>query len=1097
MTEEPFARTLAITAFVFWIMLSGAVRLDGQIPHKATGPAKHPVEYYRYYSPQVQYLPLSDKGLSYDDIGREALAFDSSEPIPRAHFFSAQDGQPSDYPTIAVPVELLEEDGVAREAQIRFGFPFPKGAIRNLENVRVLSAAKEPVPSQKSVTALWPDQSVRWCLLQFRAPLAANERTEYFVEFGSGVQDPIAEHPRMLTESAEQIHVDTGVLQADISKTAFRLLEQVTCQGKAVGSFAPEGICAVNEGGERFGSASAAPSLVEITENGPQNATLLVEGDWGEAHIGKYSARLFFQAGSPVVEMEISYGNCELAHEFTDITSLGFSFVPASVPEQLTMDGFAVGQKGRIFQQTDEILSVGGVEQKQRISGTGRLLCQQGAIAFRLHDAWQRYPKAFCLSEQGMAFELLPELPSRTFGTDLPFYLQFPFCEGKYRFKWGIRFTEKVTIDFSGSSSAAVMSARKVIPCISQDYLSEKRLFPGVLPQGDATFAEWNRNALSAFREHMKIKEKQREYGFLNYGDFYGERGINWTNNEYDFAHGLDMLFLRTGDRECYRWARIAARHQADVDVIHAYPDQLYLGTQCQHSIGHTGAKKNTDATWSYFLNDNNWGNAGHTWSEGMIESWLFEGDANVLDTALTMGEHLTRYAAPMFKRLGTHERSAGWLLKALMPFYALTGEQRYLDAALRVTEIALGEQKFAEGGAWPHLLPGDHAGFYKREETYGNCPFLINVLLEGLAAVYAQNGDPRIARSIASGAKWLSRAFDSDQVAWPYSAQFDGRPCTKLRNDDNLLASSGMMLGGLLADDDEIFDQCRNIMLSSSFTGVNPHINKISIDLSLSSNLMQAMMDYQKKHPEVKPYHYSLEEINAMLDRRKQPQFRIRGPELKSFRVILQKENATLKLLRLRHGSRPNPKPECEVVVSSPDGREIFRRSYRTSEIRREEEVPVAGKAGDEITVQVSDDLTGIWSVLPNDGYTVYAEIGEGNIIGNANISRYFLTVPAETEEFSVTVTAVHSGRFHAVLLRPDGSLASDVWGENLGGPRLPWCQFDINDDPSARMTASAREQKTDECWTLIVGFGNDLSFQVEGIPQVFSLQKIPFPSK
>ena len=56
-------------------------------------------------------------------------------------------------------------------------------------------------------------------------------------------------------------------------------------------------------------------------------------------------------------------------------------------------------------------------------------------------------------------FALLPELPDAKFGANLPYYLQFPFCEGKYRLKWGMGFTERLKIDFSGKNSPQVVGA--------------------------------------------------------------------------------------------------------------------------------------------------------------------------------------------------------------------------------------------------------------------------------------------------------------------------------------------------------------------------------------------------------------------------------------------------------------------------------------------------------------------------------------------------------------------------------------------------------------------------------------------------------------
>ena len=206
---------------------------------------------------------------------------------------------------------------------------------------------------------------------------------------------------------------------------------------------------------------------------------------------------------------------------------------------------------------------------------------------------------------------------------------------------------------------------------------------------------------------------QDRAFGYFNYGDWYGERGRNWGNNEYDFAHGFFMQFARTGNRDYFRVALAAARHQADVDCIHAYPDPYYLGGNLPHSIGHTGnwSERPLHGTWSHAYDGMAGAANGHTWTTGMVDAWHLAGDARVMEGAIGVGEHITWAMSRNFKALGTHERSAGWSLKAILSLYRSTYDPLYLEAARRIAAVALREQKFDDGGAWPHLLPEDHAG--------------------------------------------------------------------------------------------------------------------------------------------------------------------------------------------------------------------------------------------------------------------------------------------------------------------------------------------------------------------------------------------------
>ena len=75
-----------------------------------------------------------------------------------------------------------------------------------------------------------------------------------------------------------------------------------------------------------------------------------------------------------------------------------------------------------------------------------------------VHEFWQRWPKAISADGATSAIQLLPRQPSSDFGRELPFWLMYPFVEGKYRFKWGMSFTTRVTFDFAATTTARTIA---------------------------------------------------------------------------------------------------------------------------------------------------------------------------------------------------------------------------------------------------------------------------------------------------------------------------------------------------------------------------------------------------------------------------------------------------------------------------------------------------------------------------------------------------------------------------------------------------------------------------------------------------------------
>lgn len=1063
----------------------------------AKAPAKpdHPKAYYRYYDSKVKLLPLKDKGISPAEV---AVTPGARRPDPAPlPVFAVPDGRTA--PAVdfeRVSVELLEEGGVARTAPIRFGLPVPEKTLYHLDNLRVRSPEGKPVPAQFAATGFWPDRSIAWVLVQFDAPLAAGERALYRVEYGRQVKPDRFASPLRYEENADAITVSTGRLKAVIDKKRFNLLRAVELDGQPAGGFTEAGLLLTDETGGEHPSSAVPPRRITGLEAGPRHLSFRIEGSYGTEKIGSYVARIAFAADSARVELELTHLNDNLAAEFTDITSLTAAFRPARPATRLSMDEFVLDRPGRIFQQDDKILALPGRQAEARLTGAGSAeIAGGGTLGIHLRHAALRYPKAFALTPETIEFELLPPLPDAQFGTKLPHYLQFPFCEGKYRLKWGMSFTENLTLDFAASDPAA-LAAPEVVPVIDRDYLYKCRVFQGVAPKGDDMFPDWDRQALDAFRRHLKIKEKQREYGFLNYGDWYGERGRNWTNNEYDMAHGLFMLFARTGDRDVFRLAALAARHQADVDIIHAYPDPAYVGANAQHGIGHTGVsyQRINPATWSHKLDISYKGTNGHTWSEGMLEAWVLAGDARTMESALLLGEHLVNDTAPNFKRLGTHERSAGWSLKAIVAYYRTLGDRRYLDAANRIADIAMKEQNFARGGAWPHKLPQDHAGGHA--DTFGNCPYLIGVLTEGLRQLYLTAPRPELARSLIAASNWQLSAWDEKSLAWPYGAAWDGKPYNPPAPGLNLLVAPGLLTGGRLGNNPASFEVAKKVMAYSTLRGLSAIGKALSIELCLVPGLMDELHRFPLEHPGAEPYRYDELALVRMLNAGAAREFRLRAPDRKEFELFLTADRPEIEVVRTRHGSRPDSKPECNFEILDPAGRIVAAETLPTKRPFTGR-YRLDGKAGDRFLVRIDDDMTAVWHIAAAPGVAAFARLAADSTVAVGSIGGYFLTVPAGVRKFGVQLTGIHEGGYRAWLLGPDGKVAAEAVGVNDGGPRLPW--LENRRDPRAvqTMTVERPAGAGREIYQLLITFRGDIGLRFDGIPAVIGVEPMPWPGQ
>ena len=648
--------------------------------------------------------------------------------------------------------------------------------------------------------------------------------------------------------------------------------------------------------------------------------------------------------------------------------------------------------------------------------------------------------------------------------------------------KWGMGFTEDLKIDFSGKTSPAELAAKSVIPVIDRDWVYATKVFQGIPHGGENPFAGIDEECLKAFYHHMKIKAEQREYGFLNWGDWFGERGRNWTNNEYDFAHGLFMLYLRTGNRDVCRWAMIAARHQADVDIIHAYPDPMYVGANAQHAVGHTGQAHKVPSTWSNPFDYHYLGSNGHTWSEGMTEAWLLGGDEIPMESALLLGEHLVNFIAPTLEDLGHHERSAGWSITALLGLYRATGEKRYLAAARLLVDVALDEQNFEMGGAWPHQLPADHSNGHK--DAFGNCPYLVGILTCALQHYYREDPDPAVKKSIIAAAGWLHRSLDKKRIGWAYGTGWNGELYWPPSQNLNLLTVPGMMAGGRLAASKDIYDSTRLVLACAAMTGISPVGKELSLCTCVLPLLYEEMNTYRALHPGSEGKNDFSEDLMDEFKTGFSDRFRMRGPDNMAFDVLAHRPTELL-IIRETTGANPKPKPEFKCTVTDNVGRvlDVF-----IGKIRDKGQWKVKLPEKGMYKVEIEDSCTGVWDVLSED-CRIRTELRKGYMFVNCGISRQNIVIPAGTQAFTLKFFGTHEGRCRAFLINPLGRLAGNAVVETSGKPRLPWFEG-AETLPVGQIKVITEPSPEETRWKLIVFCGGNVRMDLVGTKALLELR-------
>ncbi|MFW6438079.1 MAG: hypothetical protein ACOCZ7_03600, partial [Armatimonadota bacterium] len=443
---------------------------------------------------------------------------------------------------------------------VRSGVPLPEGLLGDPSAVRLLDSAGTEVPVQTRATSWWPDGlSVRWLLLDFAADTVAGEPARYTLEVNAR---PSAAPEQAVNVEAEEIaphvamgvvrapvEVDTGPLTWRLSEGGFAPFADVTINGRqAPRPAAGEGGFELTDAeGRVFTSALEAPEEIVVEADGPQRATLRISGrlvsEEGDAYM-RYLCRMHFDAESPAVRTVFTLENDVFDPEMNLIESLRVD-VPAEIAGaalSVGADGeaLAMAPDGRLLQDDDFRFTL---DDHQGRRADGWLLASAGesSLAVAVREFWQRYPKAFSASEDAVTLELLPALPDDIYAdADEDALTQWYFWadEGRYKIRTGVRLNTEFAVDYAPEVGAGTPAeyvaadwwSEPLFAACTPEHYCETGVFDTMIPRHPDRFERYERGLDTAFQEFVARRESEREYGFMNYGDWFGERTWNWGN---------------------------------------------------------------------------------------------------------------------------------------------------------------------------------------------------------------------------------------------------------------------------------------------------------------------------------------------------------------------------------------------------------------------------------------------------------------------------------------------------------------------------------------------------------------------------------------
>jgi len=680
------------------------------------------------------------------------------------------------------------------------GAPLPEGAVPEGSGFTLREAGGETQPCQTFVLARWKDGSARWVLLDFQSDPPPGGVKEYLLSWSGRAEQA---RPGVPVEFGAKgpTFVRSGQVSLEPTRNGLlRLYDRFDI-----------GLYLTDENGERC--EAVVVSEPEVT-GGPLRGTLSLEGAFRDSHGDptlSFRMRVSVFAGLSRVFVEPLLLVDPAEGVIKKIRDLYLQVTPVEGMNRAAIGGQpdwrgAPDSNVRLFQVDDTQFRFEGAEETgPKAPGWAEISDGSGSLAVALRDFWQQWPKSLEVDKERLRIGLFPSFQEGDFAHIEPWYKHQYLFEGDcYRLRTGQARRWQIWLDLSGEGpSLATAANAPLVPSVSPEQAIATGVWGPVAAAGTPGMGEYDNWADNLFENgYCRSIEEQRDYGAMNWGDWWGERDCNWGNHEYDTPKHLLVQFARTGNPKYFYVGDTAARHTSEVDVIHYVNEDLrkYFeetlggnpdyptrpGMVHEHCVGHVSGFYSVEKIRDLYVSlgigktDSPYlcldpYNLGHIWTQGMVYDYFLTGDPWLKETVLTIGENLAKLVEDReytyFKGTSHSGRVNGWTMLALAGAYELDpSNEGYLHAMKLLADDALSEQDPNCGG-WLYELPWGHC-FCETKKHVGEAGFITAVRLNGLSRYYELTGDERIPESVRRGVTHLNNDTWQEQYSgWRYTS--------------------------------------------------------------------------------------------------------------------------------------------------------------------------------------------------------------------------------------------------------------------------------------------------------------------------------------
>lgn len=639
-------------------------------------------------------------------------------------------------------------------------------------------------------------------------------------------------------------------------------------------------------------SAADTQPIATFEEVGPLYTILRIDSKHMPVGVGNMgrdyftcTTRYTFTAGSPAVRVEQTIQNSYLTNPLGAMTfgryllhtklatndevrvsfgGDGFQPTGASIPLPPPVEAFLLqdsiggtywNQPGTTFEgwrmyattptglKPETLPLEAPIASGMRSSGWMNVQSPGRGLFVALRYPWQNYPYALRSYFDGtMVIDLLP---SEYHGNH--------FLDDGQRKTW-----ELVFIPHDGTLDPVVAAKKHQQPLRARppmDFLQESRAWGDLGDIREPSFSksemvEQGKKELAIFNANL---EQKGAYGWQNFGEYTWAKSTHATGSPRNRLTWFDR-FMTCGGYAWFERVETFVLHSMDLRTYHIdgfkteeHPNAILgeglPGWPGTDMLGRDSIPANLSpykfgiptggSGWNGFDGE-------HMMVDDLYEYYLLTGSPRALDSLKAIGEGILswKHIIDLNKPIAS-SRFIGWVLRALLKIYAVTGDARMKGAADKIVLIA---DKFR--GKTPSPLTGKvynylaraiyGGGSHNMDEDY-DCPWQIGVGMYGLAYYYVETGDPLALKMIQDLNKFIVYFCVKNNVVVEAIAcdnHYDINP--KNKNDGvNIWLTSALAIGFRYSGNTKswqvgnlIFDQNQNSFMTA---GDNYHWHHVA----------------------------------------------------------------------------------------------------------------------------------------------------------------------------------------------------------------------------------------------------------------------------